>query len=198
MTTTPWSFGRRGCGGWRRWLPVAVIGAFALVAIAANPAAAHAGLQSADPPDRATLAQTPAQVILDFTGATSATRSNGTVTDGSGAVVSTGWSVEPSRPSRMLIVLRPGLPDGVYAVNWRTLDEADNTPAGGTLAFTIRAGAATPAASMRMAGDEDPASNPQTPWYIVAVAMFGLSGVLLAVALLAFRVKERRVVADKA
>lgn len=118
-----------------------IVATLVLTVIAANTVAAHAALKSADPADKAVLASAPVQVILTFTEETSATKSDGSVVDASGAVVSTGFGVDLNERTKMTISLKPNLPGGVYTVRWKTVTEDDNGTAQGTFTFTVQVAA---------------------------------------------------------
>ncbi len=109
--------------------------------IGASGVAAHAQFKSSDPAPNATVTTAPTQVMLVFSEETSATKSGGSVTDGSGATVSTGFKVDLNARTNMTIALKPNVPNGVYTVQWNTLTEDDNSMANGTFTFTVQAAA---------------------------------------------------------
>lgn len=110
--------------------------------IGASEVAAHAQFKSSDPAPNATVNKAPTQIMLIFSEETSATKSGGSVTDASGATVSTGFKVDLNARTNMTIALKPNLPNGTYTVQWSTLTEDDNGMANGTFAFTVQAAAA--------------------------------------------------------
>ncbi len=127
----------------RRWRRASGIGGMLIAAVyiglIGGPVAAHAQLKTAEPPDKAVVATAPAQVLLVFSDETSARKSNGIVTDASGATISTGWKVDLNERSRMTIALKPDLPSGTYTVRFTTLDESDNESETGSVTFTVQA-----------------------------------------------------------
>ena len=129
-----------------RALLVVVLGALAL-GIAASPAAAHAVLESADPPDGARLDAPPAQVSLTFSEAISADLGGLRVFDTSGERVDTGAATVSG--SSVSVGLRADLGDGAYISTYRVLS-ADGHPVRGALTFTV--GDAAPASGDVVAG----------------------------------------------
>jgi copper resistance protein C len=123
--------------GWGLLVIAAMIGALACVF--APPVSAHAAFKSSVPAPNATVTTVPTQVVITFSEETSATKSGGSVTDASGATVSTGFKVNLDDRTMMAIALKPSLPNGVYTVKWNTLTEDDNGMADGTFTFTLQA-----------------------------------------------------------
>jgi hypothetical protein len=80
-------------------------------------------------------------VLIIVSEETSPTQSGGSVLDASGATVSTGFKVNLDDRTQMMIALKPGLPTGVYTVNWNTFTEDDSGMANGSFTFTIQAAA---------------------------------------------------------
>ena len=80
----------RQCGR----LLIALAMAMMLAAPTAMAISAHAEYRSSTPANGATVATAPQQVVITFSQETSATKSNGVVTNTAGTVVSTGWSVD--------------------------------------------------------------------------------------------------------
>jgi len=125
----------------RQWGRLLILAAMMAVItmIGASGVAAHAQFKRSDPAPNATVNKAPAQVMLVFSEETSATKSGGSVTDASGATVSTGFKVDLNARTNMAIALKPNLPNGVYTVQWNTLTEDDNGMANGTFTFTVQA-----------------------------------------------------------
>ncbi len=123
--------------GWSLLAIAAMVGALAFVF--ALPASAHAAFKSSVPAPNATVTTVPTQVVITFSEETSATKSGGSVTDASGATVSTGFKVNLDDRTMMAIALKPSLPNGVYTVKWNSLTEDDNGMADGTFNFTLQA-----------------------------------------------------------
>jgi len=135
--------------GTRQWGRLLILTAMiaAVTMIGTSGVSAHAQFKSADPAPNATVNKAPTQIMLVFSEETSPTKSGGSVTDASGATVSTGFKVDLNARTNMAIALKPNLPNGVYTVQWNTLTEDDNAMANGTFAFTIQAAAASAAAT---------------------------------------------------
>jgi methionine-rich copper-binding protein CopC len=143
-----------------------VLWIIAALLVGASTVSAHARLKTADPADKSTVAKAPAQITLTFSEETSATKSGGSVTDASGATVSTGFKVDLDDRTKMTIALRPDLPGGAYTVKWNTFTEDDSGMADGTVTFTVQAGAAagtTAAGSASAAATIIPVSATRAP-----------------------------------
>jgi methionine-rich copper-binding protein CopC len=125
---------------WRRRLGIVAVLAGMLVLIGGYGIAvsAHAQYKSSVPAMNATVNAAPAQVAITFSEETSPTKSGGSVTDASGATVSTGWKVDLNDRTKMTIDLKPNLPNGVYTVKWNSFTEDDNGEANGTFSFTVQ------------------------------------------------------------
>ena len=104
--------------------------------MAAMSISAHAEYRSSVPANGATVATAPAQVVITFSQETSATKSNGAVTDVTGMVVSTGWSVDLNERTKMTIPLKPNLGGGIYTVSYTSLSE-DGHQVDGSFIFTV-------------------------------------------------------------
>lgn len=170
----------------RLWKSVLLLGGLlALISLAGNTVSAHAHLQSADPPDKAVLTKAPAQVVLTFTQPTSLTKSGGSVTDASGAPVSTVSKVDPSDGMKMTIDLKPNLPSGNYTVKWNSFTDADNGPDDGTFGFSVQLapGTATPvSASTGATSTPNPGNGGDTMsrWLLVVTILCGTVTVFAA------------------
>ncbi len=116
-----------------RWTAVAI--AAAAVLGAASSASAHAVLARSAPPAGASLSAAPAAVILEFSEPVAPGLSTATVTDGTGAVVSTASSLSADR--RTLTVSLHPLRQGVYTVRWRVLSTADGHATTGFFLFAV-------------------------------------------------------------
>ena len=127
----------------RQWSRLLILTAMMAVItmIGANEVAAHAQFKSSDPAPNAIVNKAPIQIMLVFSEETSATKSGGSVTDASGATVSTGFKVDLNARTNITIALKPNLPNGIYTVQWNTLTEEDNGMANGTFIFTVQAAA---------------------------------------------------------
>ena len=102
----------------------------------AGPAAAHDALVSSDPAPDAVLAEAPERVVLTFAAAQAGVGSEVLVTDAAGEI----WSDGAAQVDDTTVTqpLRPGLPNGVYTVTWRSV-AGDGHPVTGTFAFTVDA-----------------------------------------------------------
>ncbi len=143
-----------------------------LTMLSVGAVSAHARPKTSDPADKATVNKAPTQVIITFSEETNPTKSGGSVTDASGAMVSTGFKVDLNERTKMTIDLKPNLPNGAYTVKWNSFTDDDNGMADGTLSFTIQAAQAastgsattgtTPAGASAVAGTA-PASPTTAP-----------------------------------
>ncbi len=129
-----------------------------LALMSARIVSAHAAYKSSDPPANGTVQKAPTQVAITFSEETDPLKSGGSVTDASGATVSTGFKVDLNERTNMTIALKPSLPNGVYTVKWNSFTDDDNGVANDTFTFTIEAAASaaatgtTPANASAVAG----------------------------------------------
>lgn len=137
--------------GWRR-LVLSVVGAVAILVVAATPASAHNALLSTTPTADQTVSRTPAQVVLRFNEPAIAlgtqlvvTGPNGQAQQGSAELVD----------NTVAQPLQPGSPAGAYTVVWR-VTSIDGHPISGTFTFTADAAGAGEAP----ASTPTPASTP--------------------------------------
>ncbi|HET7583027.1 MAG TPA: copper resistance CopC family protein [Candidatus Limnocylindria bacterium] len=117
----------------RATMPIALL---LLTLLAAAPAAAHAELVDASPPDGARLATVPDEVVLHFSDELDPADSSFTLTGPDGAAAGTG-SVDLEVADRN--VLRGRVSDvgtGTYRVDWVSV-AADGHEERGTLSFTV-------------------------------------------------------------
>src|SRR5215472_15645601 len=92
-------------------------------------ASAHAVLLKTTPSSSQSLAAVPAQVQLLFSEPLDPVFSHVQVRDASGQLVDAGDShVDPDDDRLLVASLRPGLPTGVYTVQWRSLSAIDVHP----------------------------------------------------------------------
>ena len=128
----------------RRWA-LALIAAPAAVALclvgpAAAPALAHARLVSSTPADGATLAASPARIVLRFDEVVETSSAQVAVTAPDGSAVSTGVAeVQDGVVSADVDALPTA---GDYTVGWRVVS-ADGHPVDGQVVFSATASAAT-------------------------------------------------------
>ena len=173
-----------------RVLAAALLGAGALVAMA-PPASAHALLERSVPASDSIVDQAPTDVLITFTEPPDPDLSQIDVLDSTGSSVARGpAAVPPGDEHELRVPLRPGLPDGVYTVTWRTTSTADGHSTGGSFAFGV---GVSPAGSSPPAGAVIPATPKPSPeavagrWLLYA----GLA-VLLATATMRFAVLRER------
>jgi hypothetical protein len=161
----------------RRRAVVACAGALMLIATLNAPTAfAHAARVSADPPDNAVLATSPARVSATFNEQLQTTFAAMTVVGPDGNVWSTG---EPTVQGAVVSIdVRPLGPAGAYTVNYR-VTSADGHVVSGSWSFRLTVpgtGTPGPAAASAAAGG----GLPVWPFVVVAVALVA-AGALWAV-----------------
>ena len=173
-----------------RVLAAALLGAGALVAMA-PPASAHALLERSVPAGDSIVDHAPSDVLITFTEPPDPDLSQIDVLDSTGSSVARGpAAVPPGDEHELRVPLRPGLPDGIYTVTWRTTSTADGHSTGGSFAFGV---GVSPAGSSPPAGAVIPATPKLSPeavagrWLLYA----GLA-VLLATATMRFAVLRER------
>ena len=127
--------GRTQAAARRTLLPLAI--AAVLTMLLAGPAQAHAGLESSDPADGATLQTAPAQVTASFTEPPDPELSSITVVNAAGQEVQAGVVQRGAAPRSLAVSLPPDLPDGVYTVSWVVVSEADGHQTTGAFAFGV-------------------------------------------------------------
>jgi methionine-rich copper-binding protein CopC len=155
-----------------------VLVAFGTVMLVTNGVAAHAEYRSSIPGNGATVTTVPAQVVITFSQETSATKSNGVVTDSTGTVVSTGWSVDLNERTKLTIPLKPNLGTGIYTVNYTSLSE-DGHQVDGSFIFTVDPNA--PATATATTASKGSGGPPWLTWAIVfgTVTLISAAGFFL-------------------
>lgn len=172
-----------------RWALIAPI-ALLIAALHAAAVTAHAEYRSSVPANGATVTTAPTQVVITFSQETSATKSNGSVNDASGTVVSTGWSVDLNERTKMTIPLTPTLPNGIYTVNYTSLSQDDHQ-VDGSFIFTV-----DPAATNTVAAAASTGGG--APWGLW-LAIFSATTVVIAGGFFLLRARtEHRVAAHTA
>ena len=141
----------------------------------ATPAAAHDVLVSTSPADKATVASTPAAVVLTFDQPALAIGTE-LVVDGPAGPAQDGKPQLVDTTVRQ--ALKPGSPAGTYRVQWR-VTSADGHAVSGTFSFTSSAagtGTSTPsatgattAAAAKTTGDTG--NGRGVPWWLVVVVV---------------------------
>lgn len=129
---------------------------------------AQAIYRASVPPNGATLTKAPTQVIITFSTAMRATQSNGSVTDASGTVVSTGWSVDPTDGMTMTVTLQSTLGDGVSTVTYTAFSPEDDVGMKGAFIFTIASGTANGTTAVTAT------TGSGTPWSVVLAAFLAI------------------------
>src|SRR5579864_8902110 len=110
------------------FLAVLVVGGVLGVLIP-SVALAHAELIRVTPPTRQTLPQPPEEVALLFSETLDPSFSSVQVQDSTGTRVDQGDSqVDPNNDRLLTASLKPGLPNGIYVVVWRSLSAIDVHP----------------------------------------------------------------------
>ena len=117
---------------------VALVAALTLL-LPVSSAAAHALLTGSSPGVDATVAQSPAQILLTFSEPVDPTLSNVQVFDAHGGAVAGVSRSRPvtGHPQQLRVALAEPLAHGVYTIEWRTVSALDGHFAGGTYAFGV-------------------------------------------------------------
>jgi copper transport protein len=113
----------------------------ALLVVPTSPVAAHAFLDSSEPPASAVLPTAPPTVTLQFTEPLETSYSRAQLFDETGAEVPGAVSTVGPQPRSMTVSIPSGLANGTYSILWRTLSTVDGHTAQGYLPFTIGTGA---------------------------------------------------------
>lgn len=100
------------------------------------PVYAHANLIRSDPPANSILGKSPSQVTLYFTEQLEPKLSGASILDSTGREVDTGYSVNPTDPT-ILIVSLPVLQEGVYTVSWHAISAVDGHHTSGSFSFGV-------------------------------------------------------------
>jgi copper transport protein len=155
-------------------LAVAAVGILALVPAVAS---AHAVLLKTTPSSSESLSSTPSQVQLLFSEPLDPAFSHVQVRDASGQLVDGGDSqVDPNNDQLLTASLQPGLPNGVYTVQWRSLSAIDVHPDEGEyrlfVGVPVQTGA-LPATSTLSTPSVTLATTLGRWWFYVAASLFG-------------------------
>jgi len=155
------------------------VAALTLAVLGAAPAAAHNRIVGSDPADGATVARTPAALVLTFNEPAIAMGTQIAVTGPEGPVAVGAPQLVDATVTQPLAA---GAPAGRYTVDWR-VTSADGHPITGSLAFTAQApgeGQRDPARSAAPAPAAPAEPTPAAwPWLLLAAALFTLAGVLM-------------------
>lgn len=158
---------------------IALAMAVAVCVLAALPAvaAAHAELLKTTPSSSQSLDSAPARVQLLFSESLDPAFSHVQVRDESGQQVDAGDSqVDPSNDQLLTASLRPGLPNGVYTVEWRSLSAIDVHPDDGQYRLFVGVPVQSSASSVTSTAPSASAT-PETTlgrwWFYLAASLFG-------------------------
>ncbi len=100
------------------------------------PVYAHANLIRSDPPANSVLSTAPHQITLVFSEQVEPKFTGAAVYDSSGKEVDTGYHVDPTDPT-VLIVSLANLPPGVYTVTWHAISAVDGHHTNGSFPFGV-------------------------------------------------------------
>lgn len=136
------------------WLAVVLLLLLLPAALRPDGASAHAQLVQSDPPAQAVLPKAPARVQLSFSEAVEPRSIELSVLDGQRRPVDRGDAgLLAGANDAVTVSLNPGLPSGVYTVQWSVVSAVDGHGTRGSIPFTVgdagtlpAAGAATAAA----------------------------------------------------
>lgn len=106
-----------------------------VVLLVAAPASAHVDLQAAEPAPDATVTTSPERVLLQFSGEV-VPAADGLIVVGTDGERADDGEIQRPGPNQLAIGLRPSLPPGRYAVEWRVLAPDGDTQEGGHV-FTV-------------------------------------------------------------
>ncbi|MCL6637023.1 MAG: copper resistance protein CopC [Alicyclobacillus sp.] len=122
------------------------------LALVAQPVWAHAYIVRSSPTLDQVLPHAPSQVVLWFDEPVQATANDLVVLDSSGHRVDAGdGHIHPQQPQEFLCTLKPGLPNGLYTIQWRVIS-ADGHPVEGAIPFRIGTGPAPSLAQANTSG----------------------------------------------
>lgn len=131
--------------------------AAAVTVTLASPAMGHDALVGSDPADGAVLAAAPTQVVLTFSAEQAGVGAEVLVTGPDGASWSDGAAVVAG--TTVTQALADGMPDGAYAVAWRSVAQ-DGHPVTGSFGFTLDAPDPEPTAEPTAEPSAEPTDTP--------------------------------------
>jgi copper transport protein len=123
-----------------RRLGVAVLAAAAtIVALSAlaEPAGAHAAVESTDPANGAVVETAPEEIGITFTEPPDLSLTSVEIVDQTGASVPVGQVERVAGNELAILVVPDPLPDGVYTVTWRTVSSTDGHVTSGAFSFGV-------------------------------------------------------------
>jgi methionine-rich copper-binding protein CopC len=124
---------------------------------------AHAEPERAEPPINGTVSATPAQVEIWFGEEVDTEQTTIAVFGPDGSQADLGdTTVDLNDPEHkhVTVSLKPGLPSGVYTVEWESVSAEDRDEASGSFTFTVT-GAGTPVASPSPIASPSPVASPE-------------------------------------
>lgn len=149
---------------------------------------AHAYIVSSSPASGQTLAESPAEVLLEFNEPIDASFIELNVTGQTGESVNKGKPVlNPNHPERLTAALKPMLPEGVYTAHWRVIS-GDGHPISGTVSFLVGTAGSVPQ-QQQPVQPETSGGSPGIDQTVIRWLLYGgfmLFGGLLACALWVF------------
>ncbi len=155
-----------GLSEMKRFIPPLII-VIVMVLWIVSPAGAHANLVRSVPSAGAVLAQSPPEIVLEFSEDLEPAVTKVELLDANGQVIVPGPGIiDPSAP-RVLRLKLDALPDGVYSAVWRVRSAVDGHIMNGSVGFSI--GETSPAASLLPPpGTPDPATRIPSTAEVVA------------------------------
>src|SRR5579884_606215 len=123
-------------------------------------ASAHANLVQSDPPAQAVLTRPPDQVQLVFSEAVDPSSIQVSVLDAQRQQVDQGnAALAPGANDTVVASLKPGVPQGVYTIQWKVVSAVDGHTTAGLVPFTIGPQGAIPAAAATATATESSSSG---------------------------------------
>ena len=102
----------------------------------ASPVYAHANLIRSDPPANSVIPTSPHQITLVFSEQVEQKFTGAAVYESSGKQVDTGYHLDPTDPTVLIITLAT-LPPGVYTVTWHAISAVDGHHTSGSFPFGV-------------------------------------------------------------
>jgi len=139
------------------WTALAVTCLISLLAV--QLAFAHAMLIKSEPQDRATLAESPAQIRMWFSEEVNVDLSTMSIMGGGGQEMGAVFlTSDPAQPA-MLIANIPKLPQGVYTVVYQAVSKMDGHKVAGSIVFGIGQAVTSTGSVMGMGSTSQPAAS---------------------------------------
>jgi methionine-rich copper-binding protein CopC len=114
-----------------------LLGCLLLASPEAHADAAPFACISISPPDSATVAVSPSEVVLTFSAPVDPDMTGGYVHTLDNVIVSTGVRIAPDDPTKVVISLTPNLPSGWYMVMWNTMMNGGDESIAGMQEFNV-------------------------------------------------------------